>query len=410
MFEIPKSDRDRLRSLARRVKEIADLPIQEERRERWRDHNDLKSTEPMILIFPEGSWNELLPGSDFRCESDLGKSIEEELMQRLYSHDNFQSDNVVDDRLDVFRRVENTGWGLVPERIHVEEEKGAWHEKPVLLEPSDIKKMKLPRLIFHEKEDKERFGAIHDALGDILTVELKGVNRCHYHLMQQYNSLRGVEQTFLDMYEHPGLIHDVMQIFVEGHRGMLQTLLDREMLELNNDATFQGSGGYGFTRQLPTVKSGPVQPGDVWASAESQEMAAVSPAQHRELAMEYEKQLLEPFGLNAYGCCDPLDAKLEDVFAIPGIRRISISPWANVEICSEKLEDKYVYSWKPAPHMLVGGYDPQAIKTYLEKTLETCRGNVLEIVLKDTHTVENRPERMIEWSRIARTLADRYRA
>lgn len=45
-------DRTIIRDTARRVAEIADMPIMAERREAWKKHNSLQSTHPMMLIFP----------------------------------------------------------------------------------------------------------------------------------------------------------------------------------------------------------------------------------------------------------------------------------------------------------------------------------------------------------------------
>ena len=65
------NDRTLLRDLARRVADIAALPVQEQRRARWRRHNRLDATVgPMILIFPEGSWIELLPDVALTCEDE----------------------------------------------------------------------------------------------------------------------------------------------------------------------------------------------------------------------------------------------------------------------------------------------------------------------------------------------------
>ena len=50
--EFSVQERDRLRTLAYRVREIAELPEQGQKIRRWKAHNALKSTEPMILIFP----------------------------------------------------------------------------------------------------------------------------------------------------------------------------------------------------------------------------------------------------------------------------------------------------------------------------------------------------------------------
>jgi hypothetical protein len=136
-------------------------------------------------------------------------------------------------------------------------------------------------------------------------------------------------------------------------------------------------------------------------------MAQVSPAMHEEFILQYERRLLAPFGLNGYGCCEDLTRKLDDVLRIPNIRRISISPWADVERCAEKLGNRYIFSWKPKPQMVAGEYDPDRIRAYLRRALEQTRGCVFEMVLKDTHTCDGHPERFEVWSRIAREEIER---
>lgn len=125
---------------------------------------------------------------------------------------------------------------------------------------------------------------------------------------------------------------------------------------------------------------------------------------HEEFALRYERPLLEPFGLTGYGCCEDLTLKLDDVLKIKNIRRISISPFADVDKCAEKLGAKAIYSWKPHPAHLVGVFDEQKVRSYIRHTLEATRANgcVMEMILKDTHTCENQPERFDEWCRIAR--------
>jgi hypothetical protein len=121
--------------------------------------------------------------------------------------------------------------------------------------------------------------------------------------------------------------------------------------------------------------------------------------------MAYESELLEPFGLNGYGCCEPLTGgKLEHVFELPNMRRISISPFADVEEAAEKLKSDYIYSWKPHPAHLCGEFNPERIRSYIRHALEVAdaHGCVFEMVLKDTHTCDHRPERFTRWTEIAR--------
>ncbi|NMB45955.1 MAG: hypothetical protein GX998_06020 [Firmicutes bacterium] len=59
---IGQADRRLLRDLARRVADIASLPVMTDRREMWKRHNRLQRVRPLVLVFPEGAWRELTSG------------------------------------------------------------------------------------------------------------------------------------------------------------------------------------------------------------------------------------------------------------------------------------------------------------------------------------------------------------
>jgi hypothetical protein len=104
------------------------------------------------------------------------------------------------------------------------------------------------------------------------------------------------------------------------------------------------------------------------------------------------------------GCCEDLTMKLDDVLQIPHLRRISISPWADVHKCAERLQGDYIFSWKPQPAHLVGDFNQTMVRNYLRDGITAAKRNncIFEIVLKDTHTCEHHPERFEQWLKIAR--------
>lgn len=412
MATITTEDRKVLRELAKRVAEIAELPVMAERRELWRRSNQLDSVRPMILVFPEGSWRELLPASALVCEGETAQAYEAGLRGRIFYHEHLRDDSVIERDLVVHKVIHSTGWGLEPKQIPSTETLGSWAFDPVLNEAADLKKLRYPEITYDEAETQERLGLAQDLFGDILDVRLKGAAHISFHLMQQYTSLRGLNQAMIDMLAEPQMIHDAMAILCEGNRRWVQQLEEQNLLSLNNDGTYHSSGGVGYTTELPQPDYDPdhVRPCDMWASAESQELAQVSPEMHAEFALAYERQLLAPFGLTGYGCCEDLTLKLDDVMAIPNMRRISISPFADVEKCAEKLGARYIFSWKPHPAHLTGEFNQDLIRAYIERALEATRGCVVEIILKDTHTCDGRPERFTRWTEIARELADRAAA
>ncbi|MDO8686328.1 MAG: hypothetical protein Q7J78_06640, partial [Clostridiales bacterium] len=79
----------------------------------------------------------------------------------------------------------------------------------------------------------------------------------------------------------------------------------------------------------------------------------------------------------------------------------------DIKTAANELEDKYIYSWKPNPAYLASGYNEDFIRSDIRKTLETAKDCVLEVILKDTFTVENHPERLERWLKIVREEIER---
>lgn len=91
---------------------------------------------------------------------------------------------------------------------------------------------------------------------------------------------------------------------------------------------------------------------------------------------------------------------------IPRLRRVSMSPWVDVEEAAKGLEDKYIFSYKPNPAVIAAEkWNPDYVRQHLWDVLEK-RGCIIEIIMKDTHTCRNQSERMWEWVRMAKEVAE----
>jgi len=409
------NERQILRSLAKRVAEIAAAPIMSERRRLWANHNSLRSERPMMLIFPEGAWIELIPESVLSCEDTHARSIEMRLRQNIYTYEHFQDETVVEAEWIASEWwnssfIRDTGWGVEIERHEPTEERGAFAFKPVIRDHADLKRLHFPEVIYDEAGHNQYVEQMQNLFGDILDVKKNGVKHISFHLMQLCTGWLGLENIMYDMLDRADFVHEVLTFLEFGHHKWLDQLVEMNLLSLNNDNTYHSTGGNGYTAELPTVGFDPqrVRTRDMWASAESQEFQVVSPKMHTEFALAYEKPLLARFGLNGYGCCEDLSRKLDEVFTIPNLRRISISPFADVDRCAQKLRGDYIFSWKPHPTHLVGDFNETLIREYIRHTLDLAseHNNVLEIILKDTHTCEYQSERFDRWTEICREEID----
>jgi len=69
---------------------------------------------------------------------------------------------------------------------------------------------------------------------------------------------------------------------------------------------------------------------------------------------------------------------------IPNLRRIAVSPFANVAKCAEQIGKDYVLSYRPSPaDMPSYGFEPERIRSILPRDLAACRGCYIAIVSQD---------------------------
>jgi hypothetical protein len=146
----------------------------------------------------------------------------------------------------------------------------------------------------------------------------------------------------------------------------------------------------------------------MWGFGDSQETVSVSPQAYEEFVFPYEQPVLERFGLNCYGCCEPLHSRWHVVKQHHNLRRVSCSPWADVEKMAGYLQSDYVYSMKPHPGPLaMPEPDMDALRAELRENLAKTRDCVVEIIMKDNHTIAGRPENLTRWCAMAQEEARR---
>ncbi|MGB2821892.1 MAG: hypothetical protein WBF17_12990, partial [Phycisphaerae bacterium] len=183
------------------------------------------------------------------------------------------------------------------------------------------------------------------------------------------------------------------------------------VLSLNNGNNRVGSGGLGITDELPQADfdGRRVRMIDMWGNSAPQIFSEVSPEMHWEFALKYEMRILQRFGLNCYGCCEPYHKKIDILRRIPRLRRISMSPFVNVAEGAEAIGGDFIYSAKPNPAVLAANeWNPDRAREDLREILDATRGLHVEIIMKDIHTVRGEPRRLFEWSRIAMEMVEEY--
>ncbi|MBI3948769.1 MAG: hypothetical protein HY321_22865 [Armatimonadetes bacterium] len=413
---VTPQEKEVLRTLGRRVAEIAALPDQEVRRRMWKRLNRLERVRPLIQTqaYVQDIWDELIPPDQMQCADPYWRAHELDLRKRIYVWENFRDDRVIDDVVGcpyaIYGRISGFGMKVIAESSTTP--LGARAYRTSLVEERDIEKIQTEAHIRVDWEETERrYERLCDVFGGILRVEKQGPNRFGFSPMDQFIKWRGIEQMFMDLVDRPAWVHEALERMTRGYLSDMLQLEQLHLLSPGNGNVDAGSGGYCWTDDLPQpdFDGEHVRLKDLWARAMAQIFAGVSADMHEEFALQYERRLLAHFGLTSYGCCEPLDRKMRILRKIPNLRRVSMSPWVDIERASAAVGRDYVYTHKPNPAVVsMGEWDPELARRQLRDAFEKTRDNVVEVNLQDLHTVRNQPHRLREWTRIALQLAEEY--
>ncbi len=396
-----KDEIETLRELAKRVAEIAELDIQKEKSKLWTLHNDLKINTPLVFIDPENGWNECIPAETLKCRDPLARVWEMYLKKQIYWFEVLKDDKVIEPYFDVPYSYTTTGWGVNLEKLGGEKG-GAYIVKQAIEDyEEDFEKIHFPKIKINLDESNRVLSLANDVFGDILKVRRKNTWYWTLGLTWDFINLRGLEDFMCDLLIEPEYVHRLMNLLCEGTIAKLDYLIENGLIAQNLDGTYVGSGGFGFTEELSHKDNFTTM--DMWGFVESQETTAISPEMYGEFVFPYHKRIAEKFGLNCYGCCEPFDTRWSYVKELPRLRRVSCSPWSSQEKLSEILSNKYISSIKVSPTPLsLKEISEEEVRKDLNRALHGNEDCIIELIMKDNHTLGRNPRNASRWVEIAR--------
>ena len=418
-IKVSNHDREVLRKLAGQVLELSQRPIEEEKIKLWQAHNDLVPVRPLILADAENGWNEILAQETQECEGSMAQDWEIWLKKEIIWGTRIKDDKPIEPVFYMPYKATDSNIGISEERIG-DPEKGeayTWKSPLADLSGSEFTDLDLSTIIKKPEINVDMASSMaavniaKEVFDGLLDVKIRHWWFWSPHLTVHYSNLRGLTGMMMDFYDYPEKVHEMMKLFTESHLHRLKYLEKEGLLYDNSGNTFVGSSGLGITSQLPQADfNGTVRLKDMWGLSEAQEASEVSPDMYAEFIFPYLKEISGNFGLNCYACCEPVNPIWDYVKQIPNLRRVSVSQWSNMELMSEILGDKYVYSYKSQPaDLAVRNIDEELIRNNLKNVLKTTKANKnnLEIVQKDCHTIANKPENLYRFVEIAREEIDR---
>lgn len=265
-------------------------------------------------------------------------------------------------------------------------------------------------VVTYDKEATDlRFHMAADLFGDIIPIKNVGISSGYGSACKIWDDIsvfKSLDTLFVDLIDKPDVMHalasKLTDILIDIYRQY------DEMGLWNGDAYYNHSTA-ALTNDL-THDYANTTSKNIWGRGLAQILASVSPAMQDEFDVQYQVKALKNFGLVYYGCCEPLHNKIGILEKIPNLRKISITPWADVDIATEIMSNRYVVASKANPAFVSGkNLDEQAIRDELTRITDACKRNgcSCDIVLKDISTVANRPQNLFRWEQIAMEIVNK---
>ena len=405
-----------LRRLASEFAQIASLPIHKEKAGLWQKLNDLASARPMVWI-NEICWHEMNVDDELTLvtEHPWAQDQERELRRTLYQWRHLPGDMIVSDFLACPLAVHSTDFGIIEDvdivRTDAASDVVSRHFNVQIRDFDDLEKIKVPVLTHNEAATEFRYQAMCEVYDGIMPVRKVGQTHIWFAPWDYLIRWWGIQEAMIDLIERPDMVHAAVDRVVNAWMVELDQFEQMNLLSLDADNTRIGSGGYGYTDQLPgdEFDAGRVLPQNMWGCSNAQIFSEVSPAMHWEFGVEHDMRWLERWGLAYYGCCEPLDQKLDILRRIPNLRKISVSPWCNTRRLVEGIDADYVASRKPSPAILAEDtWHPDRARQELIDFLEPARGCHVELIMKDVSTVRYQPQRLWQWAEIAAEVVEEF--
>jgi hypothetical protein len=411
-MRVSTKDKETLRRLAGQVAEVAALPEQRETIALWKALNGLKPIRPMVMI-DQIPWHEMDVDGELSVQTEGGlcRDIETQLRRVLYCWKHMRADMVVEPAVDIPKVIRGLDFGIgtVEETVAIDPTNDVVSHRYVdqLETEEDLLKIRAPQVVLDEEATARAEETAHEIFDGILDVRLQGVFPM-YTPWDRIVEWRSPQKLLLDLAVRPEFMHRLMSRLTAAYLSLLDQLEAQGLLG-GAQPTIHCTGA--FADELPAAghDGQALRAGDLWTAGMAQIFAAVSPAMHQEFELAYAEAWYARFGLVYYGCCEPLDEKIDIVREIPHVRKISMSPWVDQERAAEQIGSDLVFSRKPNPAFLAGDtWSPGAVARDLSDTIEICEryGCPLELILKDISTVRYQPQRLWEWAEIAMRLVN----
>ena len=419
--KLSASERETLQNLGRQLREIAELPVQEENRKLWRAANDGHMIRPVVVArdYPVCLLSEGEDSIHPTIEDPYWQRREMEMKLAIYEWKHMPCDRVVEPYIEIPAEVDDTNVGLrmssYPAKWNkMEDLNKAYAFKQVLFPDTDVDALiQMPQVTYHKEQTMEHLERMSEIMDGIIDGKLFGINNFRYAMFDDIFSWTTIGEGMLYLLDEPELLQAAAKRYTKCFIHRAKQYEELGLISSNNNNCYIGNGGYGYSDQLapPTASGIGGKLKDNWGVCQDQILTSVSPAATKEFAFENELPWADLYSRIYYGCCERTDHKVKELGTFHNLQKFTVSPFAHQQEAMEKMGSKYVVSFKPnSTYLNLNPMGEDLLREELENVCKWAReyNNSVEIVMKTIITLNHEPERLWRWCEMASEIVRNY--
>jgi hypothetical protein len=385
-----EKDHNRLRNLAGQYAEYALSAPMAQRREKWRLHNRRQEKTFPFHIEDNGSFfRDLVPQSE--CEDAGCRALEAQLLHALTAYEMIDDDRIIPARFVVDWCTPSTG---ICDELRITradnghgDTKGFTTNHPIRDIDADFGKLQPSAIRLDREESERRLRLAEEVFAGLLPVEAGRPGSAYSGgITNQAVYLMGMQELYLQMAMNPEGVHRLFAFLAENNRVIGQWEEEQGLLTANHDGN-QGycTGSSLFSDETVVPAGRAVRSTDRYGYLESQESAGISPAMFDEFVMPYLAPLAANFKCLMFGCCEAVHHLMPSLLRLPGLRKVSVTPWCDLRVLTHTCPTDIIWCRKPVPLLLCDDtFSEAAMRSHLQETLDVGKDYFIEFVYRDT--------------------------
>ncbi len=157
--------------------------------------------------------------------------------------------------LDCPLSIHSTDFGIV-EDVDIAQTDGtndvvSRHFNIQIRDMDDLEKIDMPHVTHNELATEIRYQKMNELFGAILPVRKQGQTHIWYTPWDYLVRWWGVQELMMDLIMRPEMVRAFYKRMVQAWMIELDQFEEQNLLSLDNNNTRIGSGGYGYTKQMP---------------------------------------------------------------------------------------------------------------------------------------------------------------